>query len=119
MSDYIIGLGSFDLDARDFGSEGRYANDYHGIAKAPNCEYAWRTLKTTGLSWIELRALAPIAPGEEVLVDYGPSWWDEKNKAVRCVWRARVLVHCALACFEALFAAAEMRCRCWAFVHRR
>lgn len=49
---------------------GAYANDYHGsLAPGPNVR-----LEQDGL-W----ALRDIFPGEEILTDYGPEYWDTQN----------------------------------------
>ena len=74
---------SFDVDARACGSEGRYANHYKNIAAAANATYEIRTEAHSGTRWVELRATRRIAPGEEVLTDYGYSYWDVRARAMR------------------------------------
>ena len=116
-SGYVMGLGNLDLDAALCGSEGRYANDYHGIAASPNTTYVWRNLAATGQGWVELRATRSIAPGDEIVVNYGEQWWDSRNEQMR---RARMLDGAASGAVPASLGAGEppspvaVRARKWA-----
>lgn len=60
-----------DIDAESFGNETRFINDFHGIASAPNCKYQIYDDETRMSRAARVVVISAIAPGEELLCDYG------------------------------------------------
>lgn len=60
-----------DIDAARAGNEARFLNDYHGAASAPNAQF-WPYFDTTsGEKRMAVKTIQDIAPGAEIMVDYG------------------------------------------------
>jgi len=64
-----------DVDAEECGNEIRFINDYRDITAHPNVKYekafwngSWRVI---------VKTIKKIKSEEEILVDYGPTYWDE------------------------------------------
>ena len=89
---YVADLvtGSLDIDAEKAGNEFRFLNDYRRIANKPNCKMFQQldsvTKKqrynaiyyiTINNNRILLSPLSTIKKGDELLIDYGDSYWDE------------------------------------------
>ena len=83
-SDYDLSLyrsqdgANVGIDAREMGNEARFTNDYRGIQNKPNAEFV--DYRTTGG---ELRMSVwsrgeVIKKGDEILVSYGKSWWQNR-----------------------------------------
>lgn len=53
---------------------GRWVNDPHGTRKRPNAIWVH---PTDTHNWPGLMLVKDLKPGEEVLVDYGPEYWNE------------------------------------------
>ena len=77
LLDTSLGLGSaplwLELDAEFVGNEGRFINDFRGIAPAPNARFTTKAHPCKGI-WVLIVAIAPIRDGDELLVDYGPDF---------------------------------------------
>ncbi|KAJ1955302.1 hypothetical protein IWQ62_005561 [Dispira parvispora] len=69
------------IDAATVGNEARFINDYRGIAAQPNVEFADFLHEATGTVnmgvWVQHH---PIAAGQELLVNYGKSFWKSRQK---------------------------------------
>ncbi|KAJ1652447.1 hypothetical protein IWQ61_007220 [Dispira simplex] len=68
------------IDAATMGNEARFINDYRGIAAQPNVEFTDFIHETTGTVnmgvWVRHH---PIAAGQELLVNYGKSFWKSRQ----------------------------------------
>ena len=69
------------LDAQSIGTwEGRWINDGPHSGREPNCVFAsaFNTNKVPDSEdrWIKVFATKHIGPGEEILMSYGPEYWD-------------------------------------------
>ena len=62
--------GLLELDAERMGNEGRFINDYRNIRAAPNVQFRTAADRSVGV-WVDIVVIAPISPGEEIVVDYG------------------------------------------------
>lgn len=71
----VMPLGNyrFIIDAKKWANELAFVNDYRGIAQAANVVGA--TAVHRGCYRPIFRTLSPIAPGEELLLDYGSGYW--------------------------------------------
>ncbi|CAK0825482.1 unnamed protein product, partial [Prorocentrum cordatum] len=70
-TDYLCELGGgLCVDARQYCSEAAFINHFCGIAGAPNCEIEGVPAERV----ILIRTTRDIPRGEELLVDYGPSY---------------------------------------------
>ena len=72
------------LDAADEAHfEGRFINDGRRAHRRVNARFAanykTNTCATTGFTWVRIYATRPIKPGEEILLDYGDSYWDDAS----------------------------------------
>lgn len=62
------------VDASRVGNEARFTNDFRGVRKKPNAEFAdYRT--RSGELRMCIQSREEIRKGEEILVSYGKSWW--------------------------------------------
>ncbi|GAM82414.1 hypothetical protein ANO11243_003930 [Dothideomycetidae sp. 11243] len=108
-SDYDLSLDrdlGLAVDAADLGNEARFVNDYRGIADAPNAEFrdCWVQMlppsetpssssSSSSRRWERRmgvfvlgkgkagKRVRGISPGQEILVNYGRTFWRERNKA--------------------------------------
>ncbi|KAF4548905.1 Hypothetical protein D9617_24g016180 [Elsinoe fawcettii] len=103
-SDYDLSMErelGISMDANKIGNEARFVNDYRGIADSPNAEFqdCWVQLPVVegqrkGGRWerrIGVFVLAAgkagkkargIQPGQEILVNYGRSFWTERKAKI-------------------------------------
>ncbi|TPX53769.1 hypothetical protein PhCBS80983_g06169 [Powellomyces hirtus] len=82
-SDYIL---SFDrvtglsVDAAQAGNEGRFINDFRGVAAKPNVEFeTYRDAKTGEVKMGVWVGGKEIRKGEELCVSYGKGFWKERG----------------------------------------
>ena len=68
-----------DIDAARCGNEGRFVNDYHGTAERPNAQFWPYFDVTTGEKRIAVKTIRPIPQGDEILVDYGGSYFQKDS----------------------------------------
>jgi len=74
-NDYLFAVADMDadLDAERAGNEGRYVNDFRGIAPSKNVQLVDSRAASGELEvWFE--AVHPIQPGEELLTCYGRNY---------------------------------------------
>eukprot|EP00047_Mylnosiga_fluctuans_P020727 m.95596 g.95596 ORF g.95596 m.95596 type:complete len:383 (-) comp8607_c0_seq4:442-1590(-) len=78
-SKYIAGMakcpGSPDIDAEKFGNEMRFINDYRGLAPAANANMDTISCEKCSEWMVKVSATTVILPGQEILLDYGDSYW--------------------------------------------
>lgn len=85
-SDYIIRFGDLhglSIDAEKAGNEGRFVNDYRGIAPRPNAAFDLSLRKDSGAVHMSIWALQGIRKGEEILVSYGKGFWRARSRGTR------------------------------------
>eukprot|EP01012_Entosiphon_sulcatum_P065183 TRINITY_DN94062_c0_g1_i1.p1 TRINITY_DN94062_c0_g1~~TRINITY_DN94062_c0_g1_i1.p1 ORF type:complete len:384 (+),score=44.85 TRINITY_DN94062_c0_g1_i1:34-1185(+) len=63
------------VDAESAGNESRFINDWHGIAKAPNCRFEEQRCPKTGKYLVVVRCVTEVPAGKELLIDYGRGFW--------------------------------------------
>ncbi|CBQ68754.1 conserved hypothetical protein [Sporisorium reilianum SRZ2] len=65
------------LDSRFWGNESRFVNDYRGIAAKPNVEFRSFLQGDAGEARFQMGLFAtrPIRKGQELLINYGKSFW--------------------------------------------
>lgn len=65
------------LDSRYWGNESRFVNDYRGIATKPNVEFRSFVQISEGEELFQMGVFAvrPIRKGQELLINYGKSFW--------------------------------------------
>jgi len=68
------------IDAKYEGNEARFINDYRNIAKEANVVYKNARAMQLGEPFIAVVTAKYISKGEELLVDYGATYWDIKAK---------------------------------------
>ncbi|KAJ9053695.1 hypothetical protein DSO57_1021758 [Entomophthora muscae] len=80
-SDYVLSfLGVFAVDASKFGNEGRFVNDYRGVASKPNVAFKeFFDLNTSQLSIGIFSLKDPIPSDSELLTNYGKSFWKQRG----------------------------------------
>jgi len=67
------------LDAKPYTKAlGRYANDASGTAQVPGLENNCRYVVASGKVYI--KAIRDIPAGSEILVYYGPGYWEQEKK---------------------------------------
>ena len=69
-----------DIDAAQCGNEGRFVNDFHGTGLTPNAQFWPYYDSVTGEKRMAVKSIAPIAVGQEVLVDYGGSYFEKDSE---------------------------------------
>ena len=78
-SDYVCDFGEHSelaLDANSVGNEGRFVNDYRNTGRHANVEFKLRRDRKGELrQGIFVCAKSRVAPGEELLISYGKSYW--------------------------------------------
>ena len=74
-----VGQGAIIDAARTNAAEGRMVNDARGSGKKNNCKFSCNQVKKTAV----LRAVRRIMKGEELFVNYGPSFWPTGNSNVK------------------------------------
>lgn len=84
-SDYIIRFGphGLSIDAERAGNEGRFVNDYRGVAPRPNAEFDLSMRKDSGAVHMSIWAIQSISKGEEILVSYGKGFWYARSSVDR------------------------------------
>jgi hypothetical protein len=70
----LVGSTMLGIDAGRAGNQMRMINDYRGIAAASNCAFARVWLR--GMPALVVVVVAPVAAGEEFLLDYGALYWE-------------------------------------------
>lgn len=109
-SDYDLSMDrelGVSVDASKVGNEARFMNDYRGVADSPNAEFrdCWvqlpaaqgqkrsrweRRIGVFALSAGKAgKRIRGIQPGEEILVNYGRSFWKERQQV-----QAQEVLHC-------------------------
>ncbi|RDA82724.1 hypothetical protein CP532_4520 [Ophiocordyceps camponoti-leonardi (nom. inval.)] len=87
-SDYDLWLdkeADLAVDAAVEGNEGRFVNDYRGIKEKPNVEFApiwcerWGQV-CVGIWVTRGKSSKGIRRGDEILVNYGKGFWQERRK---------------------------------------
>ncbi|KAF3921907.1 hypothetical protein ABW20_dc0101129 [Dactylellina cionopaga] len=71
------------IDARFAGNEARMINDYRGISAKPNAEFKEREAGIMGVYVVVnngIKGFKGVKKGEEVLVSYGRSFWNERRE---------------------------------------
>lgn len=66
------------IDAKNYGNEIRFVNDYRKIAQGPNVKFNKIISSNRPFNvQVQLSALRDIKQGEELLVDYGSCYWSD------------------------------------------
>jgi hypothetical protein len=66
------------IDAKEYGNEMRFVNDYRKIAPSPNVKFTKLMSPNTPFNIkVQLSSLRDISQGEELLVDYGSCYWTD------------------------------------------
>ena len=68
-----------DIDAARCGNEGRFVNDYHGTGMPPNAQFWPYYDPVTGEKRMAVKSISPLATGDEILVDYGGSYFQKDS----------------------------------------
>lgn len=83
-SDYDLSLHRFPngdsvgIDASRIGNEARFTNDFRGVQKKPNAFFTdYRT--SSGELRMCIKSREEIKKGEEILISYGKSWWNNRR----------------------------------------
>ncbi|KAI8823538.1 uncharacterized protein EV422DRAFT_359422 [Fimicolochytrium jonesii] len=72
--------GNLSVDASIRGNEGRFINDWHGIASRPNAAFdTYRDVETGQVRVGAFSLNRTIEPGEEIVVPYGAEFWGAKG----------------------------------------
>jgi len=74
---YEDGTHSIDVDAVEAGNEFRFLNDYRGVSATPNVKLFATVFN--GEYHIAVTIIKRVNKGEELLVDYGSTYWVEKE----------------------------------------
>ncbi len=72
-----------DVDAEKVGNESRFINDYRSVAKRPNVQFHYYRSEHAGEAAVGVVVLAPIAAGDELLIDYGEEYWPQHEEQAR------------------------------------
>jgi hypothetical protein len=72
--EYIVSI-----DSEKFGNSTRYINDYRKIAPQNNAKFVITCDPTTGELRANLKLVTSVCEGDEILLDYGESYWHAKN----------------------------------------
>jgi SET domain-containing protein len=80
---FALPLGPFFyvVDAKKWGSEMAFVNDYRGLSPSPNIESTW-LIDADGLHLL-YRTRRAIAKDEELFIDYGDDYWKAPHRKVR------------------------------------
>ena len=70
-----------DIDAARCGNEGRFVNDHSGTGLPPNAQFWTYFDPSTGERRMAVKSIKPIAAGQEVLVDYGGSYFERDSSS--------------------------------------
>lgn len=65
------------IDPETVANELAFVNDYRGLGKAPNVGVTW--IPHDGSFYFGFKTICPIPAGQELLVDYGDSYWQAKK----------------------------------------
>lgn len=76
FQDPLLGL-VLDVDARHFGNETRFINDFSSVSFEPNVEFTLYRVHTTGELAVAVMTRKAIRRGEELLADYGAKFWTD------------------------------------------
>ena len=85
-SDYDISLdreSGVAVDAKGCGNEGRFVNDYRGVAERANVEFGDKRTGAAGLGQARVAIFVgarEVKKGEELLVSYGKGFWEGRNR---------------------------------------
>lgn len=71
---------SVGIDASTMGNQARFVNDYRGIARQPNAVFLDGQTSSGELCMSVWSSNREIKKGEEILVSYGKSWWQNRRK---------------------------------------
>lgn len=77
---WSVRLGCYELilNAKKFANELAFANDYRGLAPAPNVEAKWVACK--GRCYLLFITRRAIRAEEEILLDYGENYWRSRER---------------------------------------
>ncbi|CAO3636578.1 unnamed protein product [Cunninghamella echinulata] len=81
-SDYVLRYGiDLSIDAEKYGNEGRFCNDFRGVASGPNVCFLNYLDEQTQRIRVGIFVLGnrKIKKGEELLVTYGKSFWTNRG----------------------------------------
>jgi SET domain-containing protein len=68
------------VDAKLMGNEARFINDYRGVRDKPNAAFEDDRSANGELRMSVWSKHLPIQKGDEILVSYGKSWWQERQE---------------------------------------